>query len=64
MADGTVRRISFTKYVGFVAPHDGFRDVFVRFSSIEGFSNQERVLGTRDAKTESNGSRTTRVRPP
>jgi cold shock CspA family protein len=63
MADGSVRRISVTKHVGFVSPHDGFRDVFVRFSSVEGFSNQEQVLGTRGAKTETNGSRTTRMPP-
>ena len=63
MADGPVRWISVTQQVGCIFPHDEFRDVFVRFSSVEGFSNQEQVLGTRGAKTETNGSRTTRMLP-
>ena len=53
MADGPVRWISVTQQVGCIFPHDEFRDVFVRFSSVEGFSNQERVAGQRvtfDAK--------------
>jgi cold shock CspA family protein len=35
MVEGTVKGLSLTKELGFVAPHDGSRDVFVRFSSGE-----------------------------
>jgi len=67
MADGTMRWISSSKHFGFMVPHDGSREVFVHFSFIEGFNNQELVVGQRvtfHAETDANGSPTTRVRPP
>jgi hypothetical protein len=35
MVEGTVKWLSLTQEFGFVTPHDGSRDVFVRFSPEE-----------------------------
>jgi hypothetical protein len=47
MIEGTMKWLSVTKQFGFVAPDDGSRDVFVRFSSgtSSGSTNGEHTAG-------------------